>query len=173
MNEQKNILIIIGSAPCALQDIAAVPRLCDFDYLAVGLDAVDRYDCPVKYVATYHPAEIDQIRRRREAFGGNMDYLLISMERRPGVDIVEPFEPPSGSSALLGTLAAIRLGYKRIILCGCPLTGKNAAGGDYENFRKGWAAKGSKLQDRVRSMSGWTAEFLGKPTDEWMLEVKK
>jgi len=169
MNETANVLLITGSASNVLADIAAVPRLRGFDFLAVGLDAVDRYEWPIKYVATYHPAEIGKIRERRQSIGGNLDYKTISMEARPGVDIIEPFRPPSGSSSLLGALAAIRLGYRRIVLCGCPLTGKNAAGGDYENFRKGWEARVSELGDRVHSMSGWTAEFLGRPTDEWML----
>lgn len=169
MNERKNLLIVIGSAPCVLTDIAAVPRVCDYDFLAVGLDAVDRCDCPLKYVATYHPEDLPEIRRRRERAGGNIDYRVISHRVGEGIDIVVPHDSPSGSSALLGTLAAIRLGYRRIVLCGCPLIGKNAAGGDYKNFRKGWEAKAGKLDDRVRSMSGWTAEFLGKPTDEWIL----
>jgi len=130
---------------------------------------VDKYAWPIKYVATYHPVEIPQIRSHRELAGGNTDYLVISMEAREGVDIVEPFEPPSGSSALLGVQAALRLGYKKIILCGCPLIGKNAAGGTYETFQKGWRFHAAKLKDCVRSMSGWTADFLGRPTADWLL----
>jgi hypothetical protein len=173
MNEQTNNLIITGSAPCVWIDIAAVPRVGAFDLMAIGLDAVDKYLWPIKYVSTYHPVEIPQIRERREKIGGNVDYRVISMEARPDVDIVEPFRPPSGSSALLGVLAALRMGYRRIILCGCPMTGKNAAGGTYETFQKGWEARANEFMGRVRSMSGWTAEFLGAPTEEWLLNVEE
>jgi len=173
MDETKNNLIITGSAPCVLIDIAGVPRVCTYDYMAIGLDAVDKYIWPIKYVATYHPVEIPRIRERRERCGGNLDYRVISMKVLPGVDIIEPFRPPSGSSSLLGVLAALRMGYRRIILCGCPLIGKNAAGGTYETFRKGWEARANEFTGRVRSMSGWTAEFLGAPTEEWLLNIEE
>jgi hypothetical protein len=169
-DSMENNLIISGSAPCVMIDIAGTPRVCSYDFMAIGLDGVDKYAWPIKYVATYHPAEIPKIRTRREAIGGNTDYRMISMERREGVDIIEPFVPPSGSSSLLGVQAALRMGYRRIILCGCPLTGKNAAGGQYDNFQKGWQAYAEKFHGRVRSMSGWTAAFLGYPTDEWILQ---
>lgn len=172
MDDHKNRLIITGSAPDVLVDIAAVPRVCSYDFMAIGLDAVDRYPWPIRYMATYHPVEIPEIRLRRERAGGNLDYAVISHERGDGVDIVEPLLPGerSGSSSLLGAQAALKLGYDRIILCGCPLSGKNAKGGDYENFRAGWEQKLSFLAGRVRSMSGWTMQLLGAPTEEWLLE---
>jgi hypothetical protein len=169
MNEPTNHLIITGASADVLIDIAGVPRVCSYDFMAIGLDAVDKYVWPILYMATYHPVEIPEIRIRREKAGGNLDYKVISMEARDGVDILEPFRPPSGSSSLLGALAAIRMGYRRIILCGCPLDGKNATGGSYETFREGWKAFAGELAGRVRSMSGWTAELLGMPTEEWLL----
>ena len=170
MNEPKKILIITGAAPCVIADINALsfPEYCTVDWMAIGLDAVDKYNWPIKYVATYHPVDIPEIRKRRELAGGNTDYLLISQAPGPGVDIVEPFRPPSGSSSLLGVLAALRMGYRRIILCGCPLTGNNAKGSKYETFQAAWQAFSKELAGRVRSMSGWTAEFLGRPTEEWL-----
>lgn len=167
----QNYLIIAGAAPNLHVDIAAVPRsgCCDYDFMAIGFDVVDKLAWPILYMATYHPEDIPEARARRERFGGNTDYQVISMEKKEGVDIVIPFKPPSGSSALLGTLAAFKLGYKRIILCGCPLDGKNIKGGSYESFRIGWEAAEKEMNDRVRSMSGWTRDFLGAPTDEWLL----
>ena len=175
-------LIIIGSAPCVLDDIEAAlsllqpfafrlsPHALPPDFMAIGLSAVDKYHRPIKYMATYHPAEIPEIKKRREAAGGNTDYLVISHERKPGVDILEPFEPPTGSSSHLGALAAIRLGYKKIILCGCPMTGHSPthSGCDYEIFRLGWTAKLAKVQPFTRSVSGWTRELLGEPTELWI-----
>lgn len=176
----EKILIIIGSAPCVKDDIEAafslfrsVPLcLCPFDpdYMSIGLSSVDKHLHHIKYMATYHPFDIPEAKKRREAAGGNTDYLVISHEHKPGVDIVEPFIPPTGSSAHLGALAAIRLGYKKIILCGCPMTGDSPTrkGNRYETFRVGWTAKINQVQDYVRSMSGWTMELLGTPTIEWL-----
>jgi hypothetical protein len=38
----------------------------------------------------------------------------------------------------------------------------------YESYRKGWERKLPDIKDRVRSMSGWTKELLGKPTKGWL-----
>lgn len=199
MDTPQKLLIITGSAPCVIDDLTALPRRIpaaddmaiglDFmtalkseiprrilaaDYMAIGLDAVDKYPWPIRYCATFHPAEIPQIRARREALIGRVDFAIISHERHEFVEIfVGDWWQPSGSSSLLGVQAALRMGYKRIILCGCPLAGQNDKGGKYEGFRTGWEARKKDLVDCVRSMSGWTADFLGKPTEEWLLSGEK
>jgi hypothetical protein len=131
--------------------------------MSIGKSAMNKHLYPIKYMATYHPNEIDEAKRLRREAGGNTDYQVISHEKKEGVDIIEPYEAPTGSSALCGALAAIRFGYKKIILCGCPLTDKK-----YVVFQAGWTAKKEKVKDFVRSMSGWTKEFLGEPTGEWL-----
>jgi hypothetical protein len=172
-------LIITGSAPCTVEDIERVPGYRDFDFMAIGLDAVDKYPWPILYVVTYHPEKLPEALERRAAIG-NTDYQTIShiselaekgTVTKYDVDIIEPHEGSSGSSAMLGTLAGLRLGYKRIILCGCPLQGKNLIGGSYEGFQAGWEAKKKVVAEFVRSMSGWTREFLGAPTDDWLREA--
>jgi len=168
-------LIVTGSHLNVLDDIFRIDQYWTFDFMAIGLDAVDKYSWNIKYVATYHPDDIPLIKDRRAKIGGNTDYLIISHVEffngaKVDVDIVEPYEPPSGSSALLGTLAAIRMGYDKIILCGCPLIGRNDKNQSYEDFREGWIAKKNVVIGKVKSMSGWTKEFLGGVTEEWLKE---
>ena len=187
MNEPKKILIITGAAPCVIDDLTALAMDdSQADFMAIGLDAVDRYPWPIRYCATYHPPDIPQIRARREALIGRVDFTIIFheqrikriilnfAERRKERDnsyiIIAKHWTPSGSSSLLGVQAALAMGYRRIILCGCPLIGNNAKGGKYEKFQAGWEAVSNELAGRVRSMSGWTAEFLGRPTEEWLNE---
>jgi hypothetical protein len=174
MSEKMNPLIITGSAPCVNADIASVPGVCGFDYMVIGFAAAGMHTIHSKYMATYHPTMIPDIKTRRESIGGNTDYIVISHIASPGVDIVEPLLPGerSGSSALLGALAAIKLGYNRIVLCGCPLIGNNDKGGPYESFQVGWENKKKYLNDRVRSMGGWTQQLLGAPTEKWLLGEK-
>lgn len=154
-------ILITGAAPCAIADIERVPVYFEYDFMAIGLDAVDKYAWPIKYVATYHPTEIDKIRERRKAIGGNLDYKMVGHESMPGIDIVEPYRPPSGSSALLGALVAIKLKYDVIILCGCPI---DVA--PYLPFQQGWIKLESEVKGKVYSMSGWTMKFLGAPVFE-------
>lgn len=158
-------LLILGSAPCLAEDLSRIPAPGRYDVMAIGLDAVDRCALPLKYIATNHVEDIEPIRHRRAAFGGNLDYRLVCYRQAPGVDIVQPLGPVSGSSAILGAVAGITMGYKKIILCGCPLTGNAPEGNPYEAFRPGWEAEAGRVKGRVFSMSGWTREFLGGPEE--------
>jgi hypothetical protein len=161
-------LIIVASAPCARDDITSLPATFSFDWLAVGVDAVPLIDGEMSYVATYHPEDIPVIRDVRKTMGGNLDYRLVCHVPKEGVDIVIPFEAPSGSSALLGVLAGLRDDYHKMILCGCPLEGQSPQKNNYADFRKGWEAKFDMVREVVRSMSGWTKNLLGPPTEEWL-----
>ena len=96
-------------------------------------------------------------------------------------DIITNERPGSrmhGSSALFATLASLAMGYTRIVLAGCPL---DTEGHYYFQQSKetlgpiwlGWDfmawidfAEMEEAQ-QVRSMSGYTAKILGKPTKEW------
>lgn len=160
-------IIVTGSHNSVVDEIKAIPNYHEFDFMAIGLDAVHLYPWDIRFVATYHPSDIPLIKERRAAVG-NTDYKVISHVEAEGVDIVEPYEPPSGSSALLGVLVAIKMGYDKIILCGCPLTGSNGKNQSYEGFREGWVAKKDVVLGKVKSMSGWTKEFLGGLTEEWL-----
>jgi hypothetical protein len=159
-----NPLIVVGSAPCTQEDLASLPPM-EADYMLIGLDSVEKYLGHVQYMATHHPAEIQQTTERRRKAGGNTDWRTISHEKRPGVDIVTPLNgKPSGSSAMLGILTALKLGYNRIICCGCPLTGDKK----YESFHRGWTSRLDLIKDNVRSCSGWTRDLIGEPTEEWL-----
>lgn len=161
-------LVITGSHPQVCDDINGLPKI-GYDFMAIGLDAVNKYHHNIKYCATYHPIEIPEIKERRRVFGGNTDFLFISHEERAGVDIcIKDWWQPSGSSALLGAQAALRIGYTRIVLCGCPLAGSNGKHGAYDTFRQGWIKVMPAIKPYVRSMSGWTMERLGVPTQEWL-----
>lgn len=164
-------LLIIGSAPCVENDYNTICSFIDennMDYLLVGLSSIKKWDKRVDYVATYHPKDLKDIRKKRKEINGNIDYKIICHEIdktvNEKIDIRIPYRPPSGSSALLGVLAGITLGYEKIILCGCPLEGENSKNASYKQFQKGWVKyTDQKIFEKVKSMSGWTAEFLGSP----------
>jgi hypothetical protein len=210
---KSRILIIIGAAPCAIDDIYNAMRLIhhypDSDesvqdnstkassiapfalsechYCAIGLDAVDLATWPIQFFATLHPGDIEPAKERREKKGGNTDYKVISFiydtsdgdknkikdnkliieEYGHLIDIKMLFTPPSGSSAMLGVRAGIELGYKKIIICGCPLNEKS-----YQKFQRGWTANLDAIKEYTRSMSGWTKELLGVPSESWLSETE-
>jgi hypothetical protein len=132
---------------------------------------VEKVSAKCLYFATYHPPDILPAKERRQRYGGNTDFEVISHQQFEGlVDRIIPLAGPSGSSAMLGVQAGLQKGYERIILCGCPLSGGNDKGDKYESFRPGWEDQKNRkmVMGKVKSMSGWTAEFLGMPTEEWL-----
>jgi len=161
--------------PLPLYSYGDNPTACD--YMLIGLDSVEKIPWPAKYFATYHPSDIEPAMERRKQYGGNINFEKIIAHQqhhnnatgRDLVDLIIPCEPPTGSSALLGVLAGIRMGYEKIIVCGCPLIGVNDKNYDYANFQKGWTAKLNEIKNVTRSMSGWTRDLLGVPTKEWLI----
>lgn len=169
-------MIIIGSSPNSIEEYKEAKDLLagkHFDLTAIGFSSVDKTLDTLDYMATYHPEDLKRIYEKRLNFGGNVDYKIISHKiyKNETPDIIVPFDSVkevSGSSALLAVYAAQGLGFNKIILCGCPLEGKNPKGISYLQFRNGWQKSKNLEKDKVRSMSGWTAEFLGKPTKQWI-----
>lgn len=90
-----------------------------------------------------------------------------------GLD-VKPVESWGGSSGLLCVTVALQLGAQRIVLAGVPMR-KTAR--HYDNDQHWQEARGywpawerlePRLQGKVKSMSGWTADLLGMPTEDWL-----
>ena len=84
----------------------------------------------------------------------------------------------SGNSGGLAVLLAILMGYDRIVLAGMPMDGSgrffddpNQVWVDYSRggVERCWLEyKEFVFRNRVRSMSGNTALWLGKPTERWL-----
>jgi hypothetical protein len=168
-------IVLIGRAICWSSGLEEIKKLCpEFDVMAVGMDCP--YEGEVQYLVTYHYKDIKEYIKKRKKNGLSTKFLSIShVKKTPKnilieeVDIVEPHKDPSGSSSLLGTAAAIRLGYQKIILCGCPLEGRNQEDTrSYNHFQRGWEKRREEVINYTRSMSGWTKIFLGYPTKEWL-----
>jgi len=163
----KKKIIIMGIAPCLEEDLAAILNHENYDFMAIGLDCSDRYLGRIQHVATYHAYELPEFKERRERAGGNLDYLTHAIEPYGlWVNHIWPYRRPSGTSALLGVQAAMQLGYKMIIVAGCPLTDDRYT--VRWDTHRGWTSQFEEIKDKVRSMSGWTRGLLGAPTPEWL-----
>jgi len=162
-----NNILLIGRSPEWLSDFEKASKLFEeYSVMAIGGNCL--YEDYIDFLATYHERDILLYQPKRRLKKLNTDYKVIHHEKRENVDIIIPYKPPSGSSALLGSLASIKLGYDKIVLCGCPLEGKNEKKSSYSIFWKGWKANFEEVKDKVRSMSGWTKELLGEPTGQWI-----
>lgn len=167
-----NAMIVFGIAEGVKNEVASLPSYA-YDYMAVGMDALEVLPVTLKYVVTNHPEDmmfIKQYRQRKYKKGG---FKILSSEDTVKADIIlsPPYEGPPGSSSITGVLMALKFGYKKIILCGCPLSGISpSVGCRYESFRDGWTYHLDKFLGKVKSTSGWTQFVLGAPTQEWFNE---
>jgi len=173
-------LIIIGAAPNVENEIVSARNMLiflekNFDYMCIGLDAVDKIHDNIKYVTTYHVIDLPQIKEKRNKLKLNTDYFIISNEQSKSneVSLIIPKAinkiEKSGSSSLLGVYAAQIYGYNKIILCGCPLEGiSKSVKTPYAQYQSGWAQSSKLEKEKVRSMSGWTKTFLGEVTLDWL-----
>lgn len=160
--------LVLGGASCLWDDLR---RLGDFPATVIAVNAVGiHYPGRIDHWVTLHPANFPVWESKRE---GNWDYTRWS--ESPPCD--EELDSWGGSSGIYGARVALHLGFDRVVLCGVPLD-ERPHFHDSDRWSKGpWlVAKEHRreldaIKDRlgnVRSMSGYTAEVLGTPTEEWL-----
>ena len=178
--------VIYGGARCLEADLRALPLLSH--YLRVGINdalyTLRDLDC----VATLHPENVrgggpdkEWLRKRRE--NGWADVPVWTHNAawadqegfrvwRSG-DAAEDTIWTRGSSGLFAVGVALHaLKADRVILCGVPMDHSPNRYRDedewkqWQRYRIGWTqARDRGMLENVRSVSGWTADLLGRP--EW------
>lgn len=182
-------LVIAGSAPCVIDDLALIPSHERFDFMLAGADSPAALTIGSLFYHVSHEDDFAAIKAHRANAGLNTDYLTFSNRAHAGVDHVFPeltpptcsfkckprlgsFDPEnlhhySGSSSLLAVKVGLRLGYQKIILAGVPINE-----GRYANFQVGWVWIADLLACcPVRAMSGFTRELLGAYTEDWLHDL--
>jgi hypothetical protein len=117
-------------------------------------------------------------RQRRKAYINKKFKKILTHSIQPNskVDLVWDIGNPGGTSGLFATQIALKLGYEKIILCGIPINNSRRFYDSpnhhfkYEGIsqQEPWQIASRKFDDRVRSMSGKTAELLGTPDKQWL-----
>lgn len=140
----------------------------------VGNDMIEHYPHHIDYACSLHPEKLPGWTSRRRANGFNDP--VETWGHRNYQNVTHWTRDWSGSTGLFCVKIAREKGFTHVVCCGVPMTVEaghfirhrswNAALG----FQKGWKAHLHELRPYVRSFSGWTAEQLGLPTEEWMKE---
>jgi hypothetical protein len=172
--------LVVGSAPCVSLDLQNAP---DWPLIVVNWAGIRQLG-PIEFWVSIHRRLIYKGIESRRALGGDMNFTAYT--KIPPKEKVQTFPPPtkveraeqtmgSGSSALFAVEIALRLGYRRLVLCGVPLEGQFTLqeNGEESRIRKGgdlvkafqpaWLRHFPELEMHVRSMSGWTKELFGEP----------
>ena len=184
----KNIMwaLVMGRAACVWKDVAAAMELCSYDKIIAvnhtGYDWFGRLDCWVSFHLQLFPTWASK--RAQHGFAPASSYWTEGSQmkvarRKPYLQSSFPFPIQSvacngGSSGMIAVYVAFAVGCTRIVLAGIPLQQEE---GHYDEkgpwtaagrYREEWKKRHDVLKDHVRSLSGWTRDFLGEPTKEWL-----
>jgi hypothetical protein len=160
--------VVLGGADCVWNDIA---ELVNYDPawpdVVIAVNNVGyAYPGVIHHWVSLHP---DKLRREWEPLRPGPAAYQDWTDRfpQPGMRRVTPWS--AGSSGLLGvTVAVDMLGCSEVVVCGIPLDTRphfddDQAWTDALKHQHAWRRRLELMIGRVRSMSGWTAELLGRP----------
>jgi hypothetical protein len=175
--------LIIGSGPTVANDIARfhADGYSSSPHVVIAVNEIAIHLKRLDHWATLHGEKLSRwIDRRRATLG--LDSSLVSLWAAdtgmpaPAGTRVLPYDwggMGSGSSGLFAVRVAFRLRAGIICLAGVPMTPDGhwndpTPWKDHGGAVAAWIAAEPQLRGRVRSLSGWTREFLGEPTlAEW------
>lgn len=178
--------LVLGGANCVWEDaIAALDMIAPDTVVAVN-EVSARWAGPVDYQVSLHPERLLVWQDERRKWGYSEPAFVVTTEktanfeagqRYPRVDFAMDYRWPgmtaSGSSGLYAVKVALTAA-DRVILAGVPMTPEAAhffhpaRWNERDSFTDAWHRAMPFIKDRVRSMSGWTADLLGQPSQEWL-----
>ncbi|OFX06348.1 MAG: hypothetical protein A3E78_11665 [Alphaproteobacteria bacterium RIFCSPHIGHO2_12_FULL_63_12] len=175
--------LVLGSAECLFTDIEVARELFEPDLIVACNDAGVAWPERLDHWATLHPEKfLDWIERRRVAGRSAAGCLwTYGNGRAPAGLSVSRVAEKDGSSGLLCIRVAGLVGGTKIVLCGMPLSAAAHIDGisrdesqrwpferNLRTYRPVWEANRTGILRNVRSMSGWTADLLGRPDGQWI-----
>ena len=160
---KNHVLIVVGAGNIGHSDIERLKYL--GDVLVVG-NAIQTYKGHIDAYAawTVNGQMFNEAIEQRRKDGLNTDFPKYSFMTTGGFDHL-PLPLYSAGDGMYGVQLGIYFEYEKIILADCPLDDK------CEGDQEGWKEAYESLKDKVRSMSGFTKELFGEPTDEWIGEA--
>lgn len=164
--------VILGGARCLWEDLAALGKWRqDAATFAVNMAGL-HYEERIDHWVTLHPEKFckDVMPKRLPPL--NQDYTVWSHARKHK-NVQKTIPDWGGSSGLLAVKVSLTLEFDKIVLAGVPMDpqphfDRPGEWLDYVSYRRNWIKFKPAMQDRVRSMSGWTKELLGGPDDVWL-----
>jgi hypothetical protein len=169
--------LILGGAFCVFEDIEASQELFLPDVI-IAVNDIGIYIEDIDHWVTMHPEKMPVWVEQRKKHGFEKPNMWTTPEKiEKAKKEVEGYSlvNSKGGSGILGVNLAKFLGATKIVLAGIPMTQNSHF--NKENhwmeatlYRQFW--RGEKSYVRwVRSMSGWTKEMYGPPTEEWLKET--
>lgn len=167
--------LILGGANTLEADRAAALALFEPDLIIASNHAARDEPGRVDAWATMHSELLPRwIRERKAAERPPAGQYWHARHRPCLVEGARPIESWGGSSGLLCVAVAFQLGCTHIVLAGVPMVKTNRHYDDERpwlearQYWPSWERRRAQMQGRVKSLSGWTRDLLGGPTEEWL-----
>lgn len=177
--------LVIGCAANIWEDVEAATNLFEPDAIYCVKLAGVHWPGKFDVWATLHPEFMDAYEVERKAKGHPGGYEIVAplpgevgMHGKKGniarrVSYRWPGMNASASSGGYGAKVALDDGFERVVLAGVPMDNSNhfTRGKPWlqlDSFTDGFKRSVPYFADRVRSMSGWSREILGQPTEDWL-----
>lgn len=178
---RRKVAFVIGGAKNVWTDLKQAYEICGKpDYRVVVNDMGVEFQGDIDCWVSYHPDLLLRwIEKREKANLKPAAVLYVGTSRgkkRP--EHAKVLNTRGGSSGMLATYAALKEGATHVILSGVPIDPTlpnifNKVGTpwvDGRHYQMHWKRDYKKLRVKVRSMSGFTRELLGEPTQIWLEE---
>lgn len=174
------VALCLGGADCVQDDWEAALDLFKPAYVIAANHVGFHWPHHLDAWVTLHPEHITRWRETRLANGySDADEYLLHGNRLPEwcsqTGHMFPGMALSGSSGMMAAKVALcDFGADKVVLAGIPLLRQAHFFGAHDMFdaagtyREAWQTIPPIYRARMRSMSGWTADFLGRPDKEWL-----
>jgi hypothetical protein len=182
--------MVLGGASCVWTDVGRLEALVGGPWpgliLATNTAGAD-WPYRLDHWVTFHPEKL----HAADPTDGSGDWLRIRRERgfpggfktwaRRAPDLVDEVLEPwgGGSSGHFGVRVFHHVGCTRVVLCGVPMTETGHYHREHDGAPwkhadlhwKSWLRHYHRIDGWVRSMSGRTADKLGRPDMHWLRET--
>ena len=114
------------------------------------------------FLVTFHPDAAQKWLVESRCFGAGWPEIIATCE--PADEVID-YRGPIGSSGMLGLVAALVHGWRKVLLVGVSLSGA------YETNLPVWEALHSVFAQSTRAIGGHTERLFGKPNAAWLEDV--
>ena len=173
--------LVLGGAACVTDDAERALKLFEPDAVAAINDMIARWRGKIDYAVTLHPEKLDFWIKHRGIWGGDPGQFACwshayksPLARRQFLTETRTTSDWGGSSGLMAVKVLLQEGFDKIVLAGVPMertAGHVAKPGEWPQaraYQKAWKRRVPEIAWATRSMSGFTRDILGEPTEEWL-----
>jgi hypothetical protein len=168
------IALVLGCGENVWEDSQQALAMFNPDAIFAVKDMMARWPFRIDYGITLHPDRTDSYLRERQRHGWSTGFQVWAHRNFGSQTAHRTADDWAGSSGLFAVRVAMYLGFEGIVLAGVPMDPayghivRRQQWNGAQDFRNGWTKRKDQIAPFTRSMSGWTKEIFGGPSEVWL-----